>query len=243
MAGDGDIDPVTLEPEWSGQLAALETRQIEELTSQAVADIRVEFKGYLDRIEAPARSLVGTKVPSLSNPDVEETLKDSQDAADWQNAVREELAKEVRQRVSRGQDESQQMMAVLTGSINLFQQNHDIIPGTKGFDKELAEKFVELVEPYELRVEDKLVGYNIDVQPFLTKLRAQLVAARAAVKPDEKAPEPTAQQQRAASQERTPEGQFTQPQAGIQSKAGGGGDNKEDFSTLFGTIGLPDFQI
>ena len=32
------------------------------------------------------------------------------------------------------------------------------------------------------------------------------------------------------------------PQAGIPSKAGSGAE-KEDFSTLFGTIGLPNLQI
>ena len=33
------------------------------------------------------------------------------------------------------------------------------------------------------------------------------------------------------------------PQAGIPSKAGNSGDGPEDFSTLFGTLGLPNLRI
>ena len=137
------------------------------------------------------------------------------------------------------------MMETLTASVGLFQNNPDIIPGTRTFDKDLADRFVELAKPYEMRIDDKLVGYNVPVQPLLTQLRQQVMAARATA--PQAAAQPTAQQQRAANQDRTPAGQFSQPdgpQAGIQSKAGSsdvGEDN--DFSALFGTIGMPNFRI
>lgn len=179
-----------------------------------------------------------------------EVLRDSQDAKDWQDAVKDALGKEVRDRVSRGRDDTRGMMDTLTQSVSLFQNNPDLIPGTTTFDAELAERFVELAAPYQLEIEGKLVGYNIPVQGMLSSLRTQLQASRAAAaaaKPAALAPAAqSAQQRRAAEQARTQQGQFQgdKPQAGIESKAGNSGEGAgEDFSALFGTIGLPNFRI
>lgn len=248
--GVGTVDAASLGADWGRVLQGLEDSQDADLTQTAIAAIRTEYKGYLDRIDQPARALVGTEVPSITNPEQMEVLRDSQDAKDWQDAVKDALGKEVRDRVSRGRDDTRGMMDTLTQSVSLFQNNPDLIPGTTTFDAELAERFVELAAPYQLEIEGKLVGYNIPVQGMLSSLRTQLQASRAAAaaaKPAALAPAAqSAQQRRAAEQARTQQGQFQgdKPQAGIESKAGNSGEGAgEDFSALFGTIGLPNFRI
>lgn len=93
-----------------------------------------------------------------------------------------------------------------------------------------------LAQPYEHRVDGKLHGYSIPVQPLVTQLRATLAAERAA-----KAA-PAAQTAPAAVQVVQAAPVVEAPQAGIPSKAGAGAD-QEDYSVLFGTIGLPNLRI
>lgn len=223
-------------------LTGLETKQSGELQQQALGEVREEYKRYFEALEKHPRLLVGTEVPSPTGNGME-VLRDSADAKEWQDAIKHQLAQEVRDRASRKADDVRPMMETLHSSVALFQRNPDLVPRTKQFDKELAERFVELAKPYELRVEGKLTGYTIPVQPLVEQVRAQLQASRAAAATP---PAPTPQQQRAADQARNDAGQFHNPdgpQAGIPSKAGASGDDAEDFSTLFGTIGLPNLRI
>ena len=121
--------------------------------------------------------------------------------------------------------------------MDLFKNNPDLIPGTKQFNRGLADSFTKLVKDYEVRNDaGKLIGYAVPVQPLINSLRSQQkavapAAAPAAAKPVAPAAAPAAP---AAA-----------PQAGIRSNAGsaGGGDSSSDFSTLFGTLGLPDMVI
>lgn len=121
-------------------------------------------------------------------------------------------------------------------SIDLFRNNPDLIPGSKGFDRELATRFLQLAKPYELRVDDALYGYTIPVAPIIAQLRAQLVAERAKTPDPPSPPDPSA-----GPVKQKPKAE--PPQAAISSKAGNSSDQKEDYSTLFGTLGLPDFRI
>lgn len=225
-------------------LTNLETRQTTALQEESLGEVREEFKAYFEAVQKHPRMLVGTEVPSLKGEGME-TLRDSQDAKDWQEAVKQELSKEVGDRVSRKVDDQRPLMETLHNSVELFRNNPDLIPNTRQFDRELADKFAELVKPYELRVDGKLQGYTIPVQPFVTQLRQQLTAGRAA--PPAAPAAPTVQQQRAQQQQRNDVGQFAAdedaPQAGIPSRAGQSSDSEEDFSTLFGTIGLPTLRI
>lgn len=225
-------------------LTSLESRQTTALQAESLEEVREEFQQYFEAIQKHPRMLVGTEVPSLKGEGME-TLRDSQDAKDWQEAVKQELSKEISDRVSRKVDDQRPLMETLHNSVELFRTNPDLIPNTKQFDRELADKFAELVQPYELRVNGKLQGYTIPVQPFVTQLRQQLTASRAAAAAAPAAPSP--QQQRAQQQQRNDVGQFATdeeaPQAGIPSRAGQSSDDGEDFSTLFGTIGLPTLRI
>jgi hypothetical protein len=179
-----------------------------------------------------------------------EVLRDSADAKDWQDAAKQQLAAEVKARADRQADVVKPMMQTLHASIDLFRQNHDLIPHTRQFDRELADRFAALSKPYELRVEGKLSGFSIPVQPLIDSVRAQLVAERAAkaAPPAPAAPagQPSPQQQRAAEQTRNDVGQFHNPdapQAGIPSKAGMSGEAAEDYTALWGTLGLPNLRL
>ena len=172
--------------------------------------------------------LVGQTVPAIGK-EGDETLRDAADAREWQEAVKSLLVSEVRDRASKAMDESQDFLTTIHASIDLFTNNPDLVPGTKDFDVELANRFATMATPYELRVDERLQGYSIPVQPLIEQIRNQLVKEREA--------KPAAPAAPAA-----PKAKPEPPQAGIKSKAGAG-DAAEDFSTLFGTLGLPDFQI
>lgn len=159
-----------------------------------------------------------------------ETLRDTADAKEWQDAVRTLLVGEIRERATAKMDESSDFMETLHGSIDLFKNNPDLIPGTKNFDRGLADAFATMMKPYEVRTDEKLQGYSIPVQPIIESLRSQRKATKPAPVPTPAAAPP------AAVAPPSP------PQAGITSKAGSSGE-REDFSTLFGTIGLPNLQI
>ena len=176
-----------------------------------------EFPKYFDALKAHPRSLVGTQVPSIKGDGSMETLKDSADAADWQAAIKGMLVEEVNNRVVTAAGEMQPLFTTVHESIQLFQNNPDLVPRTKQFDPELANTFAKAAESYEVRQNGKLIGYSVPVQPIINALRTQLSASRAAAASP---PAPTAQQQRVAQQSRSELGRWDAPQAGLQSRAG-----------------------
>lgn len=198
--------------------------------------MKTEHAKYFDALNKHPRLLVGQQVPAIGKEGME-TLRDSADAKEWQDAVKSILVEEVRDRAGRQMEESKDFLNTVHSSIELFQNNLDLIPGTKGFDVELANQFAEYATPYELRVDGKLQGYSIPVQPLIDRLRTQLTASRAA-----KPAAPAAPATPAAGGVLTPPPAAEPPQAGIPSKSGNS-SSQEDFSTLFGTIGLPNLRI
>ena len=230
-------------------LTSFETKQAEELRQTAFQEVQAEYPKYFAAINQHPRSLIGQEVPSMVGEGME-TLRDSADARDWQEAAKQQLAGEISDRASRKADEVKPMMQTLHASVELFRQNHDLIPHARQFDRELADRFAALSKPYELRVEGKLSGFSIPVQPLVDSVRAQLTAERAAnaapAAPAAPAGQPTPQQQRAAEQARNEGGQFHNPdtpQAGIPSKAGLSGEAADDYSALWGTLGLPNLRL
>jgi hypothetical protein len=154
---------------------------------------------------------------------------------------------EVKDRSMRAMEENSGFLDTIHASIDLFTRNADLVPGTAEFDVDLANRFTDLAAPYELRVDGKLQGYSIPVQPIIDQLRTRLTEERSR-------PANPPQSETAASSVPAATGVATPPsapaaatpaappQAGIQSKAGGG-VQEEDFSVLFGTIGLPNLRI
>lgn len=201
--------------------------------------MKTEHAKYFEVLEKHPRLLVGTQVPAIGKEGME-TLRDTDDAREWQEAVKSILVEEVRDRATRSMEENTDFLNTIHASIELFQNNVDLIPGTKEFDTELANRFAALAQPYELRNDGKLQGYSIPVQPIVNQLRAALVAERAAGAAQP--PSGTPAVPPPAGAPAAPSAPAEPPQAGLQSKAGNSSE-KEDFSTLFGTIGLPNLQI
>lgn len=224
-----------------GVEAAVIVPKIEELSTQfeetvtkgfqqtAYEDVRKEYENYFSALEKHPRLLVGTQVPAIGK-DGMETLKNSEDAREWQEAVKSLLVQEVRSRAETSLEDSRIFIETIHSSIDLFKNNVDLIPGTKGFNRPLADAFAKMAEPYEIRDEDdnKLLGYSIPVQPIIDQLRKQQAPAPAPAAP--------------AAAPAAPATQPEPPQAAVTSKAGNSAE-KDDFSTLFGTIGLPNLQI
>lgn len=206
----------------------------------ALKEVQDEYPKYFETLEQHPFALVGQTVPAIGREGTM-VLGSTADARDWQEAVKGILAEEIRGRASKQLDENRQVLNTLHASVELFQRNGDLMPGTTGFDKDLADRFAKAVEPYELRVEGKLHGYTVPVQPIVDALRAQLQGERASAPAAPAAPAggaaPAASAPAAGGG--TP---ADQPQAGIASKAGQSSE-QEGFGTLFGTIGLPNFQI
>lgn len=207
--------------------------------------MRTERAKYFEALETHPRLMVGQEVPTLDGTDTMEVLRSTEDAREWQEAVKSILVEEVRSKANAAMEENSDFLSTLHASIELFQKNPDLIPATRGFDQDLANRFAALAEPYELRVDNKLQGYSIQVQPLVDHLRAQLAAERSAapvvVSPTTEAAAPAGA---AASTPAAPAppAPAAAPQAGIPSKAGSGAE-QEDFSVLFGTIGLPNLRI
>ena len=153
---------------------ALEDNATRVNQEAALRELQAEQTKYFDAIKLHPRMLVGQEVPSL-NGDGMETLRDSKDAQDWQEAVKELLLNEVNDRAARRSEDDREMMTVLHGSIELFQRNSDLVPGTREFDKDLANEFARMAKPYEVRVDGKLSGYSVPVQGIVDSLRKQLV--------------------------------------------------------------------
>ena len=186
-----------------------------------------EYSSYFEALRKHPRLLVGVQVPSLTGEDGQmETLRDANDAREWQEAVKSLLTEEVQERAQASMQENSGIITTIHESIELFTKNPDLVPGTPGFNRTLADRFAAMAKPYELRVEGKLHGYTIPVQPLIAQLRDQL---KAEAKP---APPPETKETKPAPKKVDP------PQAGIKSKAGSPAEDAEDFTTLFGTLGM-----
>jgi hypothetical protein len=199
---------------------------------QALDEVKTEYPKYFEALEKHPRLLVGQEVPSINGEGMEK-LRDSADAAEWQDAVKSLLVQEIKDRAVRKADDSGPTLQTLHAAVEIFQNNADLIPGTKQFDRELADRFAKFAKAYEHRVDGKLRGYTIPVQGLIDQMRTAIATertARAAAPAAPAAPPPP------------PKPAADPPQAGIPSKAGAGAET-EDFSTLFGTIGLPSLRI
>jgi len=201
-------------PEFDSMATSFETRQTQILERSALEEVKTEYAKHFEAVAKPPRLLVGTEVPSLTGQG-KEKLRDSADARDWQEAVKQLLLEEVTSRVEKRKDGMRDVFAVVHSSIDLFRNNTDLIPGTVEFDKDLANAVAAQVKDYELLANGKLIGFSVPVQPIINAVRAQLAAQKAATPPAAAAPP-----QQAAPQARDALGRWDGPQAGIQSKAG-----------------------
>jgi hypothetical protein len=174
--------------------------------------------------------LVGQEVPSAVGEGLER-LRDSADVKDWQEAIKHLLIQEVDSRIQAKQEDLRGTFETIHASIDLFRNNGDLVPGTKQFDRELADEFAKMATDYEIRTDGKLVGYSVPVQPLINQIRSRLSSARGAAGATQSAQNASRAAQ-VAQQPRTPAGRWDAPQAGIPSKAGAGGTDDNPASGL-----------
>lgn len=222
------IDSKAIESELGSLSTSLEERTMEAFQQAAYTEAREEYENYFEALEKHPRLLVGTEVPAIGAEGTE-VLRDTNDAREWQEAVKSILVQEIQERANNQMEENRSTLDTLHASIDLFKRNPDLIPGTATFNRRLADSFAKLVSPYEVRVEGVLQGYSIPVQPIIDSLRNEIGRVQKPSTAPTSAP--------AVSKKKA-----DPPQAGISSKAGTTSE-QSDFSTLFGTIGLPDLQI
>lgn len=194
---------------------------------------------------------MGRTVPRADGQEGTETLRDSADAQEWQEAIKQMLTAEINARTAKAMEDNSGILNTVHASLDLFKNNPELIPGTKKFDVELANRVTTLLEPYEVREGGKFHGYAIPTQPIINQLKAQIAAERAAKAaaatgappaPGQAAGAPAAPATQAAAPPAAPAPE--PPQTAIQSKAGSG-EHPEDFGDLFATIhpALRDMRI
>lgn len=196
---------------------------------------------YFEALAMHPYRLVNQTVPSLVPGEPDKKLRDTQEARDWQEATAQLLKEEADALVKDRQAEIAPIMGVIQDSVMLFQNNPDLVPRTQQYDKELADRVMEIGKSYEYRVGGKLLGYHTNMQPIINSIRADLAKSRGASGERSNQARTEQQRQQAAAQARTESGQFAVdgPQAGITSKAGMSGEEGEDYSAFISALGLP----
>ena len=175
----------------------LEEASLQARQRVAVSEVQEEYSKYFTALNLHPRRLVGQEVPS-STGDGMETLRTSEDAREWQDAIKDLLSDEIRERAEQISEEDAANQSILHQSIELFQNNADLVPNTSKFDKELADSVAKFAKPYEVRADGKLMGYSIPLQALIDQER-QVLKERRAAKPAAPATPgaPAAQQQQA----------------------------------------------
>ena len=219
------------ESEIVNQVGALATKVedafVQRYQESAFTEIREEHGKYFETLEKNPYVLVGTEVPNLRGEGMV-VLQSTQEAKEWQEAARDLITEEIQSRAMQAMEGDQSTIALAHSSVQLFQNNPDLTPGSATFNVDLANRFAKTAKPYEVRDDDKkLLGYAIPVQPLIDQLRAET--------------KPVSKQQAVAPVAQAKQAE-TRPQAAVQNKAGSY-EESDDFSTLFGTLGLPDLKI
>lgn len=181
-------------------------------------------------LETDPYLLVGQSLPSLrpdAKPEDKDLMTDSAKAAEYKRALQSLVEAEIKDDVAKREKDVMPMMSVLQESALMFQNNPDLIPNTDKFDQQLAERVARVGKSYELVVNGKVTGYQVNMQPIINELREQLTKERAET--GIVTQQQSAQAARAAEQARDEAGKFRGPQAGITSKSNAsGGANDED---------------
>jgi len=241
--GVGTVDVATLAQGWTDMSTNIEKATIQTHQTAALKEVREQYPKYFETLNKHPRSLVGQKVPAASKEEPNQDsagfvqLRDSQDAKDWQDATKQLMVEEIRANSTRRREANPGTMQSIHQSIELFQNNSDLVPNTKQFDKQLADEFVSIAEPYEVRENGKLQGYSIAVQPLINQLRTKIQETRTAAPAAAGAPGVTP-----SAPDVTPPAPEDGPQAGIPSKSGTSGEG-QNMDTFWGTIGLSGIRL
>lgn len=225
-----------ISPELDTALTRINERAEQQFRAKATGDIQSQINPQLlEFIASPARLLVGVTVPDLKTETGTEILKDPQDAADWIATAKHILDGQIANRTKEYMNDAKPFLSTVQASIEMFRNNPELHPKAKEYNPELAEKFIKLAKSYEYRIDGKLIGYRVEVQPLLDNLKEQIAASPTA---------PAAPAAPAVEQPRAANGQFEAPQAGIPSQAGHSGTSvDDDYSAFWETLGMKEMNI
>lgn len=207
---------------------ALEERFTTSFEQQAVEQAQEDYPHYIEVLQLHPLELVGKELPSIDGSDDNVVFRTADEIAHYQEAVKTILQRELAQSVEQRRADSNEVLDVVHASIQLFQDNPDLVPGSKSYNKQLASEFVKIAEPYALKMNGKLTGYSIPVQGLVDQVRARIKAA------------PTAPAAKAPAKKAAP---GAKPQAGIPSKAGASGEGAEDYAPMWKALGIDSAPI
>jgi len=242
----GAPGPATPAPvvDWGAVSAGINETIRKQTETEAIEAVRTEFGNYIEAVQKPPVVLKGTKVPGLDSTPKDRLdadgmmlLRDTEEAAEWQEHVKYELNREIGDRAARLSDERRDDVERLHSAADLFQANPELLS-----DKALADGFMESAKHLlKKNADGKPIGFIVpteNLQAIVDSVKSRLAPAAPAAAAPAAAPSP--QQQRATEQPRNPQGQFQneQPQPGLTSQAGSSGDAANDFDALFGTLGF-----
>lgn len=196
--------------------------------NRALEEAEENYGHYIENLQRHPMELIGQPLPPLSAEGDDVVFSTAAEVREWQEAVQTVIKRELDQRISTFAEEDSRTIEVVYNSIELFQNNHDLIPNSKGFNKQLADNVAQLLKPYELRMDGKLTGYSIDPQGIIDQARGQLSRQPAAPAPVKKAPAKKA---------------APRPQAGVRSKAGASGGQEEDYTPMWNALGIDHVPI
>lgn len=207
----------------------LDDRFTESFRQQAVEQAQEDYPQYIEMLNMHPLELVGQELPPIDGTDDDVVFRTAEEVKAWQEAVKVILQRELETAVEQKQLESAEVLDVVHASIEMFRDNPDIVPGSKSYNKELAARFAKLAEPYALKMNNKLTGYSIPVQGLIDQVRAQIKAEASGTTPPAKKAAPGAP--------------AAKPQAGIPAKAGASGEGEEDYSPMWGALGIGSVPI
>ena len=102
--GVGKVSFDSIAPKFGEMSTKLEEASLQARQRVAVAEVQEEYSKYFTALNLHPRRLVGQEVPS-STGDGMETLRTSEDAREWQDAIKDLLADEIRERAEQISEE------------------------------------------------------------------------------------------------------------------------------------------
>ncbi|QKY80407.1 hypothetical protein SEA_PABST_49 [Microbacterium phage Pabst] len=242
VAAEGlELSVVT--PLWAPAREEAFKRMDQSFRQAAIQQLQEEINPeFITSLQSTPSELVGQEVLSIragAPADEKVVLRTRADAAEYLQDLNGIVQKEINGITAERRDAARPIATVIQESFLLFENNPDLIPGTKGYDHELASRFAEIASTYEVKINGKVIGYqDINVQPLINSLRKDLEKQRGANGVTAAQQRAEQQRQAAAAQERNTAGQFQGPQGGVLSKSGNQGDAAEDFSAFWSASGV-----
>lgn len=140
--GVGDLEVATVVAQLGPASTATNERMVGAFRNAAIQEFQAEIDPkFTEALRYLPMQMVGMEVPSIAanaKPGEMTRLTDSESARKWQETVNTLIDRQIDSMVAEKVDEARPMTSIIQESFLMFQNNHDLVPGTKQFDPELA---------------------------------------------------------------------------------------------------------